>query len=167
MLTTMKLTPEHADQIARLETKIYPPRLRTGPEDIKENLKIFEEENQNFSAGIKDGRKLVGYITAWLAESLVEGQKEAVVYVDDMAILPTYKNHLYQLMGAFVKRIFENKYEKLAIEGMTRRKAFKLLEKHKGLLEKLSYRFANHHEFFDEDVFEDLVWIRLVPIYEK
>lgn len=165
MFKFIRLTPEYASQVDKLEKKIYPERFRLGRETIEANLKIFEEDGTNFSVGLLHDKDLVGYLIAWPNETRAEGYDEVVVYVDDMAILPEYKDRFFGILAAFVEQISEKKYGHLAIEGIARRKAYNLLKKHRRVLEELGYELKDTHEYFNEKLFEDMVWVRILPIF--
>ena len=164
MFELISLKPKHAPDIAKLEMKLYPPRLRLGEAVHKANLEMFEKNGKNFSVGLTENNRLVGYILGWPQETLAEGHDEEVVLMEDMAIIPEHKNRFHGMLAAFIEQIHLKQYGNRAIEGVARRKAFHFWKKHRKVMRELGYEIRNTEGYFDEEIFEDMVWIRVLPV---
>ncbi|MDQ7821930.1 MAG: GNAT family N-acetyltransferase [Candidatus Eremiobacteraeota bacterium] len=158
------LTSEHAGRIHELEAQVYPPELTAGEEVIRKNLESAVEGNENLSWGVFDGDTLVGYLIAWVTGSLVEGrEKEDVVLVEDIAVLPGYQSVFFTLLEALAEDA-RSRGGELAIEGTSREDVFRIYTRHEGTFKDLGYFIAGSHEYWDEEIQETMVWVRFEPL---
>ncbi|MDQ7824474.1 MAG: GNAT family N-acetyltransferase [Candidatus Eremiobacteraeota bacterium] len=157
----VRLSPKYAQNVASLESEVYAPPFRHGEDTIKSNLAKSEQDKGNLSWGLIDDDKLVGYITAWLDESHVkEYIQEDVVFIDDIVVLPDFRSGLFKLLKAFKKDMNKDSRWGLPVEGIARKNAYELFTRHRELLEKFGYELAYTYEYFDENLKENLIWIR-------
>ncbi|MEW6284201.1 MAG: hypothetical protein AB1758_36645 [Candidatus Eremiobacterota bacterium] len=160
MSRLLTLTPQHAAEVESLARRLYPEGYHLSEEDIAENLEGVEEEGCNFCIGVQDDDRLVGYVMAWLDNTLVEGRVEDVVLVDDLALLPSARPHLYTLLRGLLRGMEEAGCGGLPIEGTVRKSLEETFTAHAGVFETLGYQLVGSHEYTDESLGEVLVWIR-------
>lgn len=165
MSKIITLTSAYAPEIEALARKIHPESLQLSQEDIAENLEGVEEEGCNFCLGVQDDHKrLIGYLMAWMENTLVEGRIEDVVLVDDLALLPSARAHLGSLLKALLRAMDESGSSGSPIEGTVRKDLEQNFTAHPELIESLGYQLVSSHEYTDESLGEVLVWIRFEAI---
>lgn len=168
MSRILQLTAAYAHEIESLASKVHPESLQMTEEYIAENLEGVEEEGCNFCLGVQDDKKrLVGYLMAWLDNTLVEGRIEDVVLVDDLALLPSARGHLGSLLKALLRAMDEAGCSGFPIEGTVRKELEQNFTAHPELIEGLGYQLVSSHEYTDESLEEVLVWIRFEAIDGK
>ncbi|MBI3929254.1 MAG: hypothetical protein HY319_27155 [Armatimonadetes bacterium] len=164
--TVIALTAVHAREIQALADRFYPTSFRMTAEDIAENLEGLQEEDCNFCFGVEEDGRLVGYLMAWLDNSLVEGRAEDVVLVDDICLERGHRSYLYPLLKAMARALDEAGYRGIPIEGTARKQAEQTFISHPEVIESLGYRMAANHEYTDESLRETLVWVRFESVAE-
>ena len=90
------LGSEDAKAIHRLQKRLFPSALQEPEEEIRQILLNTEEHMVcNFSFGLFDDMRMVGYVFAWVeTESLVYSRPEEVVYIKEVGLLPGYERQL-------------------------------------------------------------------------
>ena len=165
MTRIIPLTPQNANELESLAARIHPDAFGMTEEYISENLEGLDEEGCNFCLGIQeDDKKLVGYLMAWMDNTLVEGRIEDVVLVDDLAVLPSARGHLATLLRALLKAMDEAGCTGMPIEGTVRKELEHNFTGHPEMVEQLGYQLVGSHEYTDESLSEVLVWIRFEAI---
>lgn len=165
MSRIIALGPQHAAEIEKLARRIHPESFQLSEDDLAENLEGVEEEGCNFCLGVQDDqKKLLGYLMAWLDNTLVEGRIEDVVLVDDLALLPSARGHLGSLLKALLRAMDEAGCPGAPIEGTVRKELETNFTSHPELIEGLGYQLVGSHEYVDESLGERLVWIRFEPL---
>ncbi|MCE7871613.1 hypothetical protein DYH09_14715 [bacterium CPR1] len=165
MSRILSLSPAHAAEIESLARRLYPESYHLSEEEIAENLEGVEEEGCNFCLGIQDDdKRLVGYLLAWLDNTLIEGRIEDVVLVDDLALLPAARPHLVSLLRSLLRAMDEAGCSGSPIEGTVRKSLEQNFTAHPEVVESLGYQLVGSHEYTDESLEEVLVWIRFEAI---
>jgi CelD/BcsL family acetyltransferase involved in cellulose biosynthesis len=93
------LGSRHAKLIQRLQKRMFAPDLREDLEEITEILVNTEKHLVcNFSFGLFDDSKMVGYMFAYVeSTSLYHEREEDVVYLKEIVLLPGYEGMLLRL----------------------------------------------------------------------
>jgi len=163
-METVRLTAEHAEKIAALEQAVYPPEFLSGEAAIRENLLNAERAGDNLSWGLFEDEEMAAYLVAWVTYSLIEGRgREEVVFIDDIVVLKGRQNAFFSLLQALTDSIEEKNLTHLAIEGTTRKESFKVFSSHSRIFDELGYTLVGTHEYWDEDLGENLTFIRFHP----
>lgn len=157
------LTPDDAHQVERLAGRHYPTSYRLSVEDVAENLQGVDDEDCNFCFGAFEERALVGYLMAWVDNSLIEGRAEDVVLVDDVVLNPEARGVLYRLLRAMVGAMEEAGCGGMPIEGTLRANAEETFVSHPEVIERLGYSLVASHKYRDETLGESLLWVRYEP----
>lgn len=87
-----------------MQARLFPADLREPLAEIREILENTEEyADCNFSYGIFDDTRMVGYVFAWVeTESVVFERDEEVLYLKEIALSPGYE--------AYLRPLFERLY---------------------------------------------------------
>ncbi len=166
-MQVVALTADWADRVGALADAHYPESYRLSVEDIEENLEGLEMDEGNFCYGLVDPRrKLLGYLMAWVDNSLVEGRAEDVVLVDDVVLDRPAKGYLFSLLKRMIQQMSEAGFSHLAIEGTLRKNAESTFLKHPQAIERLGYELVASHEYEDTSLGESLVWVRFERVPE-
>ena len=85
-----------AELLSGLQRRLFPPELREPVDTIRKILRNTEEHFVcNLSCGLFDGRKMVGYMFAYVEDrSLYHDRDEDVVYIKEIVLLPGYERFL-------------------------------------------------------------------------
>ena len=88
-----------AERLSGLQRRLFPPELREPVDTIRKILRNTEEHLVcNLSCGLFDGRKMVGYMFAYVEDrSLYHDRDEDVVYIKEIGLLPGYERFLRPL----------------------------------------------------------------------
>lgn len=160
------LEPEDAEYIADLAHHHYPPNYPMSVDDILDNLEKSDENS--FCFGVEHEEKLVGYLMAWIDESMVEGQDhEDVLLVDDIVLNMKARHQLFRLLNTMITQMQERGFGKLPIEGSARPASGNTFMNHPEALERLGYALSKTAEYYEEEFEESLTWVRYEPIEEK
>ncbi|GEM_PF-754220 len=163
-METVRLTAGYAEKIAALEQAVYPPEFLSGVSVIRENLLNAERADENLSLGILDGEELMAYLIAWVTYSLIERRsQEEVIFIDDIVVLKGHVNAFFDLLQALRDYLIEKKLTHLPIEGTTREGSFKVFASHKRIFDELGYTLVGTHEYWDEELCENLTFVRFHP----
>jgi len=163
-METVRLTAEYAEKIAVLEQAVYPPEFLSGEAAIRENLLNAERAGDNLSWGLIEDDELAAYLIAWVTYSLIEGRgREEVVFIDDIAVLKGHQKAFFNLLQALRDGLAEKNMTHLPIEGTTRKESFKVFSSHSRIFDELGYTLMGTHEYWDEELGENLTFIRFHP----
>ncbi|MGF1615994.1 MAG: GNAT family N-acetyltransferase [Gammaproteobacteria bacterium] len=131
MVNIKSLRPRDAAAVARLEKRFHDRALRDGKLRLKALLETVEYERIQHSFGLFDQGRLVGYLLSYglqdsllPAPALTNKQCKDAVYIEDVAILESYRRHFVRLFNAFVASVKEQlprmPIEAIGIEPMVR-----------------------------------------------
>lgn len=149
-----------AELIAELASRLHPPELHLEPEEIAEALDAAAEEQSNFSMGFVDGSRLHGYMLAWLEESRVEGNRESVLLIEDLAVDDTVRSQVSKLFRILVQNLEESGLHDIAIEAVVLASLQQTYANHTRLFSSLGYELAATSTYEDEDLGQEMVWVR-------
>jgi len=156
------LEPEDAEYVETLAQHHYPPDFNLSFEDIVSNLE--KNDKSSFCFGVEAEGKLVGYLMAWIDNTMVEGRRERVVLVDDIVLSTRARSQLYRLIQTMCQQMEERGFGKLPIEGSARPTSTNTFMGHPETLERLGYELVSKAEYYEEDFDETLTWVRFEPI---
>ena len=93
------LGSKDARRISRLQKKLFPRALTEPEHEIRQILRNTEEYVVcNLSFGLFEGRRMVGYVFAYVeTESLFHRRDEEVIYIKEIALLPGHERFLRPL----------------------------------------------------------------------
>lgn len=156
------LEPEDAELVEELANHHYPVNYPMSYDDISENL--FRNDKESFCFGVDDNGKLVGYLMAWVDNTMVEGKREKVVLVDDIVLSHRARHQLFRLLKSMISEMQERGLGQLAIEGSARPTSSHTFMAHPEALERLGYELTSKAEYYEEEFDETLTWVRFEPI---
>jgi len=135
MIYVRELTPDDAAAVAAVEAELHVQKeLRDGVDGHRQYLTEAAEQGVNLSFGLFDDARLVGYFLCYGFEpAIFPGGKGDVIYIEDIAIRPPYRRHLYRL------------FQRAATEAV-RHFPTSIVEAH--ALEPLLKVWRKHAEFF-------------------
>jgi ribosomal protein S18 acetylase RimI-like enzyme len=84
------VTQANAQQLAQLESQIYPVPLRTGAEELGEELAVAPEDNFSLIINAEDTGVPIGYVIATR-----QPDDPAAIYVTDLAVLPERQSDMW------------------------------------------------------------------------
>jgi hypothetical protein len=154
------LEPADAEQIAELACELYADELFVHPDDIAASLLSAQAEGSNFSLGVLNNGILLGYLLAWLEESRVEGNREEVVLVEDVALSEEARPQLAGLFKAFVELLEEAECAHLPIEAALVAGTRPLFMAQKPVFARLGYDLVASHDYWEEELEQTLTWVR-------
>ena len=111
------LEPQDAEQIAEVAAAYYPEEMLCEAREIAGSLEAAVREGGNFSVGLVERGKLLAYMLAWLEESRLEGLRESVVLIDDLALATGELEDLRLLLAHLARQLQDAGLTHLAIEG--------------------------------------------------
>ena len=161
------LSEDHADAIEELAQEFYPPEFHLDIEDVAKNLRLADEEGFNLSFGLESGGTLAGYLLAWLDHSRLEGRVEDVVLIDDLVLIPQAQTYLKKILSALVEEISSKELGDLAVEAAVRAGDKSFFAANRRFLESLGYEMVAEVPYEDEDLAEELTWVRFEPWSRK
>lgn len=156
----MPLRIEHSADIVRLATEYYTDRFHLSLEQVEDNFRDLDDDDANFCFALVDGDQFMGYIFAWLSNTLLEGRREDVVVVDDLVVAKKARRHVYRLIEAMVNDFEAEGFGGLPIEGAVRKTIESTFLGHAALFQRLGYELVGQHEYVDDDLDEAFVWVR-------
>ncbi|MCW5871433.1 MAG: hypothetical protein KIS61_29530, partial [Candidatus Eremiobacteraeota bacterium] len=116
-MNLQSLEPQDAEQIAELAADFYPEEMLYEAAEIAAALTSAVREGGNFSVGLLERGNLMAYMLAWLEESRVEGLRESVVLIDDLALATGEIEDLRLMLSHLVGQLQRAGLTHLAIEG--------------------------------------------------
>lgn len=159
------LKEDDAEDVERLASHHYPSNYPMPLEDIRENL--GKADRNSFYFGVEEKGELVGYLMAWLDNTMVEGRQEKVLLVDDIVLSNRARSHLFRLLQSMITDMQKRGFGKLPIEGSTRPSSGHTFMGHPEALERLGYELTSLSEYYEEEFEETLTWVRFEPIAEN
>lgn len=158
------LEPEDAEFVEDLANHHYPVTYPMSYDDIVENLQ--KNDKNSFCFGVEAEGRILGYLMAWIDNTMVEGRREKVVLVDDIVLSNKARHQLFRLLQAMIKEMQERGFGKLPIEGSARPTSSHTFMGHPEALERLGYELASTADYYEEEFDETLTWVRFEPLAE-
>ena len=163
MSEAQRLVPDDAEALAALQ-EAYPSGMREGVERLRHKLTLLDSSNFTCAWGLFEHERIVAYVIAFPRMSSVEGlEKEFVVYIDDLFVAPEAMGKLYRLLKVLQFDLEEAQLSHYPIEALCRRSFFRLLLNHPDVFRRIGYELIGHYEYWDEEIGEEMCWIRLHP----
>ena len=159
------LEPDDAELIEDLANHHYPVNYPMSIEDITENLE--KNDKNSFCFGVESGGKLLGYLMAWVDNTMVEGKRERVVLVDDIVLANRARHQLFRLLQTMIDEMEKRGFGKLPIEGSARPTSSHTFMGHPEALERLGYELVSKAEYYEDEFEEELTWVRFETIVEE
>lgn len=159
------LEPDDADYVETLAHHHYPPNYPMSYEDIRDNLE--RKGKESFCFGVEEDGKLLGYLMAWVEQSMVEGRKGKVLLVDDIVMSNRARGQLFRVLQTMIAEMEKRGFGKLPIEGAARPTSSHTFMGHPEALERLGYELTERSEYYEEEFEEDLTWVRFEPIVRE
>jgi hypothetical protein len=159
------LEPEDAEYVETLAGHHYPPNYPMSIEDILDNLE--RKGKDSFCFGVEEGGKLLGYLMAWVENSMVEGRKEKVLLVDDIVLGNRARGQLFRVLQTMIDEMDKRGFGKLPIEGSARPTSSNTFMGHPEALERLGYELSETAEYYEGEFEENLTWVRYEPIQRE
>lgn len=150
MADLIALTHEDAEEVAELVAEFYPEALRPDLEQTREGL------DGEFCLGVHRNGALDGVLLAWLDNTLVEGRREQVVFVEDLIGESADIEVLFERVLAEVE-------QGTAIEGIICNEAQPELLQNGSALSSLGYGLSGSHTYRCESSGEMMTWVRFEP----
>ncbi|MBN9413906.1 MAG: hypothetical protein J0I12_00650 [Candidatus Eremiobacteraeota bacterium] len=154
------LEPQDAEQIAELAADFYPEEMLYEAGDIASALATAVREGGNFSVGLVERGNLLAYMLAWLEESRVEGLRESVVLIDDLALATGEAEDLRLLLSHLVQRLEQADLTHLAIEGSLLPDTREMFWGLARFIGSLGYELVASQDYWEEEVGAELTWVR-------
>ena len=130
MLYLRELTPDDAPAIGLIESARHERVLVDGADSHRAYLADALAEGVNLSFGAFDGDRLVGYILCYGFEPTeLPGETGDVLYVEDYAVLPSYRRVAPQLLKRFAREARKH-FPGVAVEAHSLDSVLQLWEKH-------------------------------------
>lgn len=154
------LEPQDAEQIAELAADFYPEEMLYEATEIAAALASAVREGGNFSVGLLERGNLVAYMLAWLEESRVEGLRESVVLIDDLALATGEIEDLRLMLSHLVRQLEGAGLTHLAIEGSLLPDTRELFLNQARFFASLGYELVASHDYWEEELGAELTWVR-------
>lgn len=154
------LEPQDAEQIAELAADFYPEEMLYEAAEIAEALTSAVREGGNFSVGLRERGQLMAYMLAWLEESRVEGVRESVVLIDDLALATGEVEDLRLLLSHLVQQLQSAGLTHLAIEGSLLPDTRELFLNQARFFASLGYEMVASQDYWEEEFGAELTWVR-------
>ncbi len=163
MIEEVRLGSRHFEHLKRMSAR-YPVAMREDDARLQSKLANLESTRFNMSWILLAEQHCVGYLVAYPRRTLVDvPHYESVIYVDDLQVVKGYERYLFRLLTLLAKDIHRLQLEKKSIEGVCRRDAYKLFDRHRGVIERLGWEQVATYEYWDDDLGEELSWMRWNP----
>jgi Acetyltransferase (GNAT) family len=159
------LEPDDAEYVEDLANHHYPVTYPMSLDDIADNLRKADKDS--FCFGVEDKGKILGYLMAWVDNTMVEGRREKVLLVDDIVLGNRARHQLFRLLNTMIKEMQTRGFGKLPIEGSARPSSSNTFMGHPEALERLGYELASKAEYYEDEFEEYLTWVRYEPIEES
>jgi hypothetical protein len=154
------LEAQDAESIAALAADFYPEEMHLEAEEIAQSLRAADEEGGNFSAGLLHQGHLCGYMLAWLEESRLEGVRESVILIDDVAVATGSLADLQRLFRNLISQIEESGLSHLAIEGSLLPDTRDTFLGQRRFFSSLGYELVASQDYWEDDLGVELTWVR-------
>ena len=154
------LEPQDAEQIAELAADYYPEEMQFEADEIADALSSAVQEGGNFSVGLMERGKMMAYMLAWLEESRVEGNRESVVLIDDLALATGQVSDLRLLISHLVRQLQDAGLSHLAIEGSLLPDTSSVFLGQERYFASLGYEMVASQEYWEDELGAELIWVR-------
>jgi hypothetical protein len=154
------LEPQDAEQIAELAADYYPEEMQFEADEIADALASAVQEGANFSVGLMQRGQLKAYMLAWLEESRVEGNRESVVLIDDLALATGQVADLRLLISHLVRQLQDAGLSHLAIEGSLMPDTSSIFMGQERYFASLGYELVASQEYWEDEFGTELIWVR-------
>lgn len=154
------LEPQDAEQIAEVAADFYPEEMLCDPGEIAGALEAAVREGANFSVGLVERGHLLAYMLVWLEESRVEGLRESVVLIDDLALATGQPEDLRLLLSHLAQQLQQAGLTHLAIEGSLLPDTREIFSNQARFIESLGYELVASQDYWEEEVGAELTWVR-------
>ncbi|MBS2040889.1 hypothetical protein JST97_38230 [bacterium] len=154
------LEPQDAEQIAELAADYYPEEMQVEVQEIADALATAVQEGGNFSAGLLERGQLMAYMLAWLEESRLDGLRESVVLIDDLALATGQVSDLRLLISHLVRQLHDAGLSHLAIEGSLLPDTSAIFLGQERFFASLGYEMVASQEYWEEELGAELIWVR-------
>ncbi|MHB2020425.1 MAG: hypothetical protein ACYCW6_26105 [Candidatus Xenobia bacterium] len=163
MAEAARLTGEHAALLADLE-KTFPETMHQGEERLRRKLELLARSEKSSSWLLTQRGEFVAYLISWLTYTRLDRTPpDLVILIDCLQIAPGHPTALMQLLTVFGNDLAKRGLGKYPIEGVCRRNAYKTFMDHQGVVRRLGYELAGTYEYWDEDLGEEMCWMRWHP----
>jgi len=159
-MTLQALEPQDAELIVALAADYYPEEMQLDVDDIAQSLATAEEEGGNFSSGLLENGHLRGYLLAWLEESRVQGLRESVILIDDVAITTGSIGDLQRLFRNLITQIEDSGLSHLAIEGSLLPDTRDTFMGQRRFFSGLGYELVASQDYWEEELGVEMTWVR-------
>lgn len=158
-LQVRRLTADDAARLAEMEGR-YPESMRQGEPALRTRLETLSRTGLGLSWLCESAEgDCLGYLVAWRGRSMVDvPNPEPVVFIDDLQAADP--RALYPLLVHLAEDIEGRALHALPIEGVCRRNAYRLFRDHDSAIARLGYEMHATHEYWDEQLGEELCWMR-------
>ncbi len=144
MLYLRELTPDDAPAIGLIESARHERVLADGADSHRAYLTDALAVGVNLSFGAFDGDRLVGYILCYGFEPTeLPGETGDVLYVEDYAVLPSYRRVAPQLLKRFAEEARKH-FPGVALEAHSLDSVLQLWEKHVEFGRRIGYDLSRH-----------------------
>ncbi len=154
------LEPHDAEQIAELAADFYPEEMLYDAAEIAAALTSATREGGNFSVGLLARGNLKAYMLAWLEESRVEGLRESVVLIDDLALATGEIEDLRLMLSHLVRQLQGAGLAHLAIEGSLLPDTREFFLDQTDFFASLGYEMVASQDYWEDDFGAELTWVR-------
>lgn len=154
------LEPRDAEQIADLAADYYPEEMLFDAAEVAHALSCAVREGSNYSVGLLEQGKLVAYMLAWQEESRIEGRRESVVLIDDLALATGEIEDLRLLFAHLVQQLEGRGLTHLAIEGSLLADTRELFRKQGRFFASLGYEMVASQDYWEDGLGAELTWVR-------
>ena len=164
-MDVLELKLSDAEAVENLAGLHYPPDYNIPLDDICENL--TKQDKESIFLGLKLKGRLLGYLIGWIDNTMVEGLKQDVMLVDDVVLQSDVRHQFYRLLKVMVDTMEARGFGKLPLEASTRPDTSEHITGHPNAFSRLGYELTQTATFFDEELQEELTWIRYETIIEE
>ncbi len=152
------LETDDAEYIEALAGHHYPPTYPMSLDDIFDNLEKSDEDS--FCYGVEEDGKILGYLMAWIDNTMVEGRRERVLLIDDIVLSNRARHQLFRLLNTVITELQKRGFGKLPIEGSARPSSSNTFMGHPEALDRLGYELVSKAEYYEDEFDETLTWVR-------
>jgi hypothetical protein len=159
-----RVTPDDAALLASLENQV-PPTMRFGESGLRERLERLETNGNSLSCLAEAKGAALGCLLAWTDRSLIDMPRPPrIILIDNLVVRPDQPRLLYRLLEHLAEDIAAQNLGQLSIEGVCRRRAYKVFQEHETAIARLGYEPAGTYEYWEDAIGEEVCWMRWVPL---
>ena len=138
--------------------------MREPDATLKDKLGNLDKTKFNMSWILLAEQHCIGYLVAFPRRTLVDvPHYESVIYIDDLQVVPGHERYLFRMLSLLAKDIHRLRLAEKSIEGVCRRDAYKLFDRHRRVVERLGWEQVGTYEYWDDNLGEELCWMRWDP----